>query len=219
MGVVVVVVVVLVVWAFEVKVFCQDYSHFWQWGSESPAGQRPGSQWIYFFLIFWKKNSWIERVAPRACSNVAREQLMRWPPRKITNTSSAENVIVYDDKWSQKLSRDWLHWRQTPLVGWVCGIEKFPNRLIVIITTIVVIIRIVSIMLSKHSFQGRSQSSSFAPLAGKDLTEKRDEHCLDVGMDMDTVDTVDTVDTMDTVEIVMINVLTLMMMTRRGKGG
>ena len=47
-------------------------------------------------------------------------------------------------------------------------------------------------------------------MAGKDLTEKRDEHCLDVGMDMDTV---------DTVEIVMINVLTLMMMTRRGKGG
>ena len=47
-------------------------------------------------------------------------------------------------------------------------------------------------MLSKHNFQGRSQSSSFAPLAGKDLTEKRDEHCLDVGMH--TVDTVDTVD-------------------------
>ena len=93
-----------------------------------------------------------------------------------------------------------------------CGIEKFSNRLIVIITTIVVIIRIVSIVLSKHSFQGRSQSSSFAPLAGKDLTEKRDEHCLDVGMD--------TVDTVHTVEIVMINVLTLMMMmTRRGKGG
>ena len=93
-----------------------------------------------------------------------------------------------------------------------CDIEKFSNRLIVIITIIVVIIRIVTIMLSKHNFQGRSQSSSFAPLAGKDLTEKRDEHCLDVGMD--------TVDTVHTVEIVMINVLTLMMMmTRRGKGG
>ena len=93
-----------------------------------------------------------------------------------------------------------------------CDIEKFSNRLIVIITIIVVIIRIVTIMLSKHNFQGRSQSSSFAPLAGKDLTEKRDEHCLDVGMH--------TVDTVDTVEIVMINVLTLMMMmTRRGKGG
>ena len=80
---------------------------------------------IFYFPFCERKNSWIERVAPRACSNAAREQLMRWPPRKITNTSFAENAIDYDDKWSQKLSRDWLHWRQKPLAGWVVVLRSF----------------------------------------------------------------------------------------------